>query len=59
MLEVKWADSSRSKNFSLFDRCFDNIPKVQLVKELDRETTYPDGTEIRQAHSWLAQLPLP
>ncbi|MGB5686072.1 MAG: ATP-binding protein [Candidatus Electrothrix sp.] len=59
MLEVKWADSRRSKNFSLFDRCLDKIPKIQLVKELDRETTYPDGTEIRQAHSWLAQLPLP
>lgn len=59
MLEVKWADSKRSKNFLLFDRHLGSIPKVQLVKEPDQETTYPDGTEIRQAHRWLTEMPLP
>ncbi len=59
MLEVQWADSKQSKNFLLFDRHLGSIPKVQLVKEPDQETTYPDGTEIRLAHGWLAEMPLP
>ncbi|MCI5163714.1 MAG: ATP-binding protein, partial [Candidatus Electrothrix sp. AX5] len=59
MLEVKWADSQRSKNFLLFDRHLGKVPKVQIVKKLDRETTYPDGTEIRQAHTWLEKILLP
>jgi predicted AAA+ superfamily ATPase len=59
MLEVKWADSQRSKNFLLFDRHLGKVPKVQIVKKLDRETTYPDGTEIRQAHTWLEKMLLP
>ncbi len=54
MLEVKWADDSRNRNFSLFEQYFPGTWKVQLVKELDREKMYPDGTEIRQAHSWLS-----
>ncbi len=56
MLEVKWADSSKSRNFSLFEKYFPRTPKVQLVKELEKEKTYPDGTEIRKAHSWLSSF---
>ncbi len=59
MLEVKWADSQRSNNFMLFDRHLGKIPKVQIVRKLDQETTYPDGTEIRQAHTWLEKMFLP
>ncbi len=56
MLEVKWADSSKSRNFSLFEKYFPGTPKVQLVKKLEKEKTYPDGTEIRRAHSWLSSF---
>ena len=58
MLEVKWADGSLSKNFSLFNRYFPESRRVQLVKELDREKTYPEGSEIRLASSWLSVLSL-
>lgn len=54
MLEVKWADSNLSRNFSIFDRYFPGIDKIQLVRNLVREKTYPDGTEIRRAHTWLS-----
>ncbi len=54
MVEVKWADSNPSRNFSVFGNSFPGIKKVQIVKELDREKTYPEGTEIRIAHNWLA-----
>ena len=58
MLEVKWADANRSMNFLLFDKHLPDAGKVQLVKELEKEKTYPDGTEIRQAHSWLSTFSL-
>jgi len=56
MLEVKWADNNMSKNFSLFDRCLQGARKIQIVKEIEREKTYPNGLEIRQAASWLSAL---
>ncbi len=58
LLEVKWGDDRPSKNFKRFSRYFPNSQEVQIVKELAREKTYPDGLEIRSAHSWLAELSL-
>jgi predicted AAA+ superfamily ATPase len=58
MAEVKWADSSPSSNFTIFDKYFPAVKKVQVVGKVDREKTYPDGTEIRSAHNWLADLTL-
>jgi predicted AAA+ superfamily ATPase len=58
MLEVKGADFNRSRNFSLFEQYFPETGKVQIVKELKKEKTSPDGTEIRQAHSWLSTFSL-
>lgn len=34
------------------------VVPVQVVREVSREKTYPDGTEIRRAASWLAELSL-
>ena len=58
LLEVKWADDSPSKNFKRFAEKFSDTKKIQLVKKSAREKTYPDGIEIRLAHSWLADLSL-
>ena len=58
MLEVKWADSKLSSSFPTFARYFPNIKKIQLVKELNREKTHPDGSEIRLAHTWLSEFSL-
>ncbi|MEA3547809.1 MAG: ATP-binding protein, partial [Thermodesulfobacteriota bacterium] len=58
MLEVKWSDSKPSRNFQAFSKFFPNTRKIQLVKGLDREKTYPDGAEIRSAHNWLADFSL-
>ena len=58
MLEVKWSDSKPSRNFQAFSKFFPNTRKIQLVKGLDREKTYPDGTEIRSTHNWLADFSL-
>ena len=58
MIEVKWSDDALSKNFSLFDKYFPGIKKIQLVKDLKREKTFPGGAEIRQAHLWLSGFSL-
>ena len=34
MIEVKWSDSDRSPNFSFFGKHFDEVRKIQVVKEL-------------------------
>ena len=55
MLEAKQSDSKRSANFASFARgSLAEVGKVQLVKNLQREHSYPDGLEIRQLGSWLA-----
>jgi hypothetical protein len=58
MIEVKWRDEKLTPNFAIFNKHFDNIKKIQLVKELKRGKPYPDGTEIRKAHHWLSDFKL-
>lgn len=56
MIEVKWKESNPSKNFDLFSKDLQNISKIQLVKELKREKTYPNGVEIRKVANWIKNL---
>lgn len=58
MMEVKWADSRPSRNFSIFNKYFPRARKIQLVYKPIREKTFPDGTEIRSAHKWLSDFTL-
>jgi hypothetical protein len=58
MAEVKWADGSPGRNFSVFDKYFSGLKKLQVVGKLDREKTFPNGLEIRSAHKWLADFSL-
>ena len=58
LVEVKWADQAISPNFSLFAKYFPKTRKVQIVGDLKREKTYPDGNEIRSAANWLANFSL-
>lgn len=58
MIEVKWKDEKLSSNFSVFEKYLPNAGKIQLVRELKREKTYPDGAEIRKAYNWLAAFRL-
>jgi len=58
MIEVKWSDAERSPNFSFFEKYLAGIKKIQIVKELKREKTYPDAMEIRSAQNWLSEMRL-
>jgi len=59
MVEVKWSDENLSPNFKVFMKYFSDAEMVQIVKELNREKSFPDGAEIRCAHKWLSNLSLP
>ena len=53
VIEVKLSDNTVSKNFNLIEKDFPNIKKIQLVKNIKREKTFPNGVEIRSLN-WLA-----
>ena len=57
LIESKWSSDSLHPHFKVFSGYFNKISKIQLVKELKREKTFPDGTEIRRASDWLVQMP--
>ena len=57
MIEVKSADDTPVTGFHYFSQFLPAIRKIQLVKNLAREKTYPDGVEIRGLIPWLANLP--
>jgi predicted AAA+ superfamily ATPase len=57
MIEVKSADDTPVTGFHYFSQFLPGIRKIQLVKNLAREKTYPDGVEIRGLIPWLANLP--
>jgi uncharacterized protein len=54
MIEVKLSDDNPSKNFKLFANDLPVVEKIQLVKNLNREKTFPDGLEIRSVGPWLS-----
>ena len=58
MIEVKWSDAERNPNLSFFEKFLAGTKKLQIVKELRREKTYPDGVEIRTAQNWLSEMRL-
>jgi predicted AAA+ superfamily ATPase len=58
LIEVKNSEDNPSKNFRLFEKDFPEVKKIQLVRHLKREKTYPDGLEIRSLGNWLAHIDL-
>jgi len=58
LIEVKTGDSSPHKPLEHFGSLFPNAVKLQLVKNLTKEKTYPKGIQIRRVSDWLAQLQL-
>ena len=58
LIEVKNSDSDISKHFSYFSQYLPKAKKIQLVRKLQREKTYPDGVEVRGLINWLANIDL-
>jgi len=57
LIEAKWSEDHLHPHFKVFSNYFDKVRKIQLVKELKKEKTFPDGSEIRRASAWLARMP--
>lgn len=58
LIEVKSSDNVISPAFKHFLASFPSTKAVQLVKDCKRETTFPNGVEIRALIPWLATLDL-
>lgn len=57
-IEVKSSDDQPSKSFKTFMPILKNIPKIQLVQELKREFTTPEGIEVRKLDQFLSAFSL-
>jgi predicted AAA+ superfamily ATPase len=58
MIEVKTSDDTPTKSFAHFSKFLPSARKVQLVLNLKREKTFPDGAEVRALIPWLEDPPL-
>lgn len=58
LLEVKQSDSQPAMGFKQFQPLFPEAKALQLVRELSREATYPNGLAVRKLLPWLMQLDL-
>jgi len=58
LIEVKLSDSSAAPALSYFSPLFPGIKAIQLVKDCEREKTFPNGVEIRKLIPWLTHLNL-
>ena len=58
LIEVKVADDNPASGFTHFESYFPKAIKVQLVKDLAREKTYPSGLAIRKLVPWLIKIDL-
>ncbi|MBC6415625.1 MAG: ATP-binding protein [Bdellovibrionales bacterium] len=56
MLELKSSKDTLSDGLNLFLRQLKNVKAIQLVQNLEREKTFPNGAEIRKASSWLSKV---
>ncbi len=57
-MEVKLSDSNRSPAFDSFAPALKDARKIQLVANIDREKTWPDGLLVTDAASYLAEMDL-
>lgn len=58
LIEVKWSNVNLNPNFKVFSKFLPGIKMIQLVREIKREKTYPNGVEVRNATGWLSTLSL-
>lgn len=58
LIEVKWSDDNPSRAFDHFLQFMGGVKKIQLVKELKREKTYPNGVAVRSLVPWLGKISL-
>ncbi len=58
LIEVKHGNEEPASGFNYFSKFFNGIQCLQLVKNLKREKTYPNGLHIRSLINWLKHVKL-
>lgn len=56
MIEVKLSDKNLESSFHIFEKSFGPIPKIIIVKNLDRSFTQKNGARVMKASEWLAKM---
>jgi uncharacterized protein len=56
LVEVKWKDDDLHGGLRYFCEKLPGVKGVQLVKDLKRDKTFPNGVEVRHLANWLASL---
>lgn len=56
MIESKLSMNNLENSFGLFEKSLGSLPKIILVKNLDRNFTQKDGTRVQKAHEWLEKM---
>jgi predicted AAA+ superfamily ATPase len=57
MIETKLSDNNLENSFEIFEKSLGTLPKIILVRNLDRAFTLKNGTRVERASDWLARLP--
>ena len=58
MIEVKMSTDEPAKSFQHFAQFLPEVEKIQLVRNIKRDKTYPNGIAVRSLINWLAKLKL-
>lgn len=58
MIEIKLSDGKPAKSFQHFAKFLPGAKKLQLVKKIERDKSYPDGLAVRSLIPWLVRLDL-
>ncbi len=56
LIEVKMGNGKPSRGFQHFGKLFPNTVQLQVVRNLLRDMSFPNGLLIKQVIPWLAQL---
>jgi len=56
LFEVKLSDEAPSKNFGYFSALFPNCKKLQLVRNLTKESVTREGVMVKSALNYLANF---
>lgn len=58
IIEVKTSDDKPSASFDHFSKFHSDVKKIQLVKNIKREKTYPNGVQVLSMIHWLKHVDL-
>lgn len=56
LIEVKTSNDGLSPHFALFSPLFPKAEAMQLVRDLKRQKTYPNGSAVLHLPTWLVKL---